>query len=313
MTTGGRSHLKLIITQDNEQRPNPSFQLGVDAPHNRLELGWGEVGRQLGDGLNVVEGLNPSVRSRWRWSDLDQGPGYIADHLDSRALIRVTITLSNQLQDIDPDPGLAGDAILDRQVLDVGRPLVTLATEEVGAKLAPDRLAIIDTGQLNSIGDFSTRDSTGRVVHDDDLVLATHEQLECLLHIGDSSILPRLSDQLRGDALESGDDEVVFEALVRAGVVDLRIGSNLGLQNAAQTTMVLLQTSDPILKNPSGFTASQGHLRLRQRQTRDGILGRIKQVRDELEAGISSQMYPVVLILGSGIAWQKKQVVWSLG
>ena len=59
--TGGGSHLELIIVQDYEQRTNLAIKLGVDAPHYGLELGRGEVGRQLRNGLNVGEDLDPLV------------------------------------------------------------------------------------------------------------------------------------------------------------------------------------------------------------------------------------------------------------
>ena len=126
-------------------------------------------------------------------------------------------------------------------MLDIGGPLITLAAKEVRAELTPDGLAIIDTGQLDSVGDLGPGDATSGVVHDDDLELAPHKQLKRSLHIGDSAVLPGLSDQLRRNAFESGNDEAILERLVLATVGKLSICSELKLDNTVQAPVILLQ------------------------------------------------------------------------
>ena len=63
----------------------------------------GEVGREAVDGLDKVVRLNSTIGCIRSGEQLEQRPGVIADDLDLRSRIGVTITLGEQLEKIDPD------------------------------------------------------------------------------------------------------------------------------------------------------------------------------------------------------------------
>ena len=79
------------------------MQLGINLPDDGLHLLGDEVGWQLLARLDKIEHLNAAVRGGGGGNDLDQRTGVIADDLDLRSRIGVTITFGEQLEKIDPD------------------------------------------------------------------------------------------------------------------------------------------------------------------------------------------------------------------
>ena len=79
------------------------MQLGVNSSDDGLHLLGGEVGWQLLARLDKIEHPNAAVRGGGGGNDFDQRTGVIADDLDLRSRIGVTITFGEQLEKIDPD------------------------------------------------------------------------------------------------------------------------------------------------------------------------------------------------------------------
>ena len=245
----------LVIRQDDKDGPDLPLQPRVDPPDDACNLGCGKVDREGCNRFHIVVALDSSIGSTLSWCDLDQGPWIIADDLNLRARIRVPVALGDELENADPDLGLRGNAIFDRERLQGLGSLVTTTTKKERSELGTNSLGIGNELHLDVVSDNCVRLTCSRILNEQNPHLLAHQQPDHVLSIANSLVLPGLAGDIvrnPGCALEH---EAVLETLILEEVRHLRVDGNLVVDNAIETAMILFEGNDPILKHSGGLAS----------------------------------------------------------
>ena len=92
-----------VIAEANEQRSEAPLLLVANLGQDEVEVSLVEVGGVLLDGLNKVKVENLSAACALSRCDLQHWPGLMADDLNLRTGVRLSVTLSELAQNGNPD------------------------------------------------------------------------------------------------------------------------------------------------------------------------------------------------------------------
>ena len=120
----GNSLAELIIGENDENSPDRTSELWVDATNDRLDLSMREVGWEVLNGFHIVKDLDTTIRCRGGGGDLDQRTRIIADHLNLGAWVGVLVPGCEKLENTDSCLGLLSDPNLDVDLLESWRALI---------------------------------------------------------------------------------------------------------------------------------------------------------------------------------------------
>ena len=297
-----------IVRQDDKNGANLPGELGVDPTKNRSDLGIRKIRWEGSHGFNVVEHLRTAiccVRSR---NDLERRPRIIRDHVGLGSRVGVDIPSSKQLQNADPDLRFRRHKILDVDMLEVRRTLI-LTAEEEGPELAANSLGVAQLSHPHGVGDLGVLLARGGVLDKDDLRLPAHERDQDFLNVADGLLLPLLPNDLVGNSLQTVDDKAILHALILTKILQLGIGCGLGLEDAIQTIVILFKTHHPILENSCVLTRLNCSIGWGQSKLIKKLVRAIKEVKQELQAGVWCEVNAPGVELWGCEAGQKMKVL----
>ena len=178
-----------VVRNNNEKTLEAAMKLRTETFQQIIDLGSREVGRELSDGLNEGEGLDPLVSGILCRKDLEDRSGIISKNFGTRPWIRVLVPLPIELKDSDPSQGGGGDAISDRNPLEGWRQSV-LSFQKETAERFPDLFGELDgwgRHLVESLGVLALPSGVLDVAH---LALSAHEDGKHSHDVTLGSLLP---------------------------------------------------------------------------------------------------------------------------
>ena len=241
-----------LVIDDPKNLANLASQLRADPLKDGLKLGVTEVGREVLDGLDVVEGLHTIIRVLSR-KDLEKGTGVIPQNLESTAGFRL-VAGAHEPEEGDPGGRGLADTIADGHLLETWGPNI-LTPGEKTRELAPEHLALLQVHHPDLVGDLRSLSGSGDVrdVDGSDRMAGVDELSQNSLDILKGAFLPLPRTQPGREPSQSLNNEVIFETEVLLKASQLGIDHGLVLELATQATVVLLKGNHAVLKNPGGF------------------------------------------------------------
>ena len=177
-----------------------------------------------------------------------------------------------------------------------------------------DGTAVGEAGHLDAVGDLSIcPNARGSVCDEHNLSGRPHQDLDNGLNIAQSTFLPLLPKDVGADPVKTNDLEAVLEPLILPEIGQLCVDGDLVVDDSGQPSMVLFQDHDPVLEDAGCLGGDTANLVSIVLEGNECLLRAIEEMKDVLQPGVGSQVYPIWLIIWGGKAGQQEQVRGPLG